>query len=276
MNKEFKKNFFTCLLAVLLVVSNLLCRKFTNFLGLNIGVDFITFPFTFLCTLLIVNLGDKKDAYRSILSASVIQLLITISYTIAINLESHGLVSNEAMYINEVFKVNQFNVLSSVLAFILSHCLLIYIYDIFKRFNKELSGVVVGLLASLFLNSVIFLSLTLREYDFMFIIDVLLGNVIINIFMIIIITLIFYLLKDKKEIVVIKEDSNEIKDLGIEEVISNKTKVNKTSNKNKTNNKKNYCRNNNNNNKSSKAKSNVKKSENKKSTSKKNVNKENK
>ena len=56
--------------------------KFTNFLDITISVDFVTFPFTFLCTLLIMNLGDKKDAYRTILVASIIQLLITISYAL--------------------------------------------------------------------------------------------------------------------------------------------------------------------------------------------------
>ena len=82
MNKELKKTFFTSLIAVLLVISNLLGMKFTNFLDITISVDFVTFPFTFLCTLLIMNLGDKKDAYRTILVASIIQLLITISYAL--------------------------------------------------------------------------------------------------------------------------------------------------------------------------------------------------
>ena len=36
MNKEFKKNFFTCLMAVLLVVSNIIGMKLTNFLDITI------------------------------------------------------------------------------------------------------------------------------------------------------------------------------------------------------------------------------------------------
>ena len=56
MNKEFKRTFFTSLLAVLLVISNLIGLKLTNFFDLTISVDFLTFPFTFLCTLLIYRL----------------------------------------------------------------------------------------------------------------------------------------------------------------------------------------------------------------------------
>ena len=148
MNKEFKKNFFTCLMAVLLVVSNIIGMKLTNFLDITIGVDFITYPFTFLCTLMLINLGGKKDAYRSILVASVIQLLITISYAIIVALGTQTLMPDSSSYVNALFKVNQLNILGSVLAFIVSHCLLIYIYENFKHFGRELYGLVIGLLGS--------------------------------------------------------------------------------------------------------------------------------
>ena len=41
MNKEFKKTFFTCLMVVLLVISNLIGMKLTNFMDVTIGVDFV-------------------------------------------------------------------------------------------------------------------------------------------------------------------------------------------------------------------------------------------
>lgn len=40
MSKEFKLSFFTSLLVVLLVISNLIGLKLTNFLDLTISVDF--------------------------------------------------------------------------------------------------------------------------------------------------------------------------------------------------------------------------------------------
>lgn len=240
MSKEFKKTFFTCLMAVLLVVSNLIGKKLTNFMDITIGVEFITLPFTFLCTLLIINYGNKKDAYRSILVASVIELLITISYTIAVNLGTQSLMPDQAIYVNQVFKVNELNILASVLAFILSHCLLIYIYENFKQFGKELYGLTIGLLGSLILNSVIYLGITLKDYEFIYIINMLLSNIIIDIIMIVIVTILFYILKERKrEVLTIKEDNKKATiDLGIEEVINTKkdVKVNKSKTSKKGNN----------------------------------------
>ena len=76
MDRDFKKTFFTSLLAVLLVVSNLIGLKLTNFLDLTISVDFLTYPFTFLCTLLIYNFAGKKKAYESVLVAALIQIFL--------------------------------------------------------------------------------------------------------------------------------------------------------------------------------------------------------
>ena len=198
MNKEFKKSFFMSLMAVLLVVSNLIGMKYTNFFDIIIGVDFVTFPLTFLCTLLIINYGDKKDAYRSILIASVIQLLITICYAFASSLGSQSLMPDSAMYVNELFKVNQLNILASVLAFIVSHCVLIYVYETFKYYGKELYGLFIGLLGSLVLKSFIYLCISLSEYDAIFVINLLLSNIIIDIIMVAIIIVLFYILKDKE------------------------------------------------------------------------------
>lgn len=203
MNKEFKKTFFMSLMAVLLIVSNLIGKKYTGFMDITIGVDFITFPFTFLCTLLVMDLGSKKDAYRSILVASIIQLLITISYTIAVNLGSQSLMPDSAQYVNHLFKVNELNILASILSFIVSHCLLIYIYENFKLYNKELYGLAIGLLGSLFLNSLIYLVITLREYELLYIVNMLLSNVIIDIIMLCVIIILFYILRDKKEKIII-------------------------------------------------------------------------
>ncbi len=231
MNREFKKTFFISLLAVLLVISNIIGLKLTNFMDITISVNFITFPFTFLCTLLIMNLGDKKDAYRAILVSSIIQLLMPISYVVATNLGTQTLMPDSSTYVNGLFQVDEMNILGYVLAFILSHCLLIYIYDNFKQYQKELYGLVIGLLGSMFLNSVIYLLISLREYEIIFIVNMLLSNIIISIIMLIIIIILFYILKERDvEIIKIKESSiKKDKDLSIDEVMQDEIikKVNK-------------------------------------------------
>ena len=79
MSREFKQTFFTSLLVVLLIMSNLFVTKLTNFLDLTIGVEFLIYPFTFLCTLLILNMGGKKSAYQAILISVLIQVFMTVT-----------------------------------------------------------------------------------------------------------------------------------------------------------------------------------------------------
>jgi len=243
MNREFKKSFFMSLMAVLLIVSNLIGMKLTNFFDIIIGVDFITFPFTFLCTLLILNLGDKKDAYGSILIASIIQLLITISYTFASSLGTQSIMPDSSLYVNELFKVNQLNILASVLAFIVSHCALIYIYDNFKNYGKELYGIVIGLLGSMFLNSVIYLFITLSGYETIFVINLLLSNVIVDIIMVAIIIILYNILKDKEitEVDKPKEVKKIPEKKKVEKTVVKPVEVKKTSNTN-TKTKRNYSK----------------------------------
>lgn len=227
MNKEFKKTFFVCLLAVLLVVSNIVGAKYTNFLDVTIGVDFVTFPFTFLCTLLILNYGGKRDAYRGILVASVIQLLITISYAFIVSLGSQTLMPDKSMYVDVLFKVDETKILASALAFILSHCSLIYLYTNFKAIGRELYGLVVGLLGAMILNSIVFLVITLNGYEPIFIINIFLSNIIVSVLMVVIITILFYILKENEEkVVAIKKiEKKETNDINVEDLVVGQSKV---------------------------------------------------
>lgn len=238
MNKEFKRTFFTSLLAVLLVISNLIGLKLTNFFDLTISVDFLTFPFTFLCTLLIYNMGGKKKAYESILVAALIQIFIIISYTLAIKLGNQAIMPDLSEYVNTLFKVDEAKILSSLLAFLISHYVLIYIYENFKNYGKELFGVVISLLVALFLKATIYLVITLNGYDSIFIINMLLSNIIIAIILDIVITILFYLLREKEvETICIESMNINVKksldeDKTIEEIITKPTEeVKKTKKK---------------------------------------------
>lgn len=241
MDRDFKKTFFTSLLAVLLVVSNLIGLKLTNFLDLTISVDFLTYPFTFLCTLLIYNFAGKKKAYESVLVAALIQIFLVLSYTLAVKLGSQSVIPDSSAYVNELFKVNELNILGSLLAFLVSNYVLIYIYENFKNYGKELIGVVMSLLVALFLKATIYLVITLNGYDSTFIINMLLSNIIISLIMLVIITVLFYLLREKeKEVVLIEGMCIDVKpnmnsDKSIEEVITSPKKEVKVKTKKKTN-----------------------------------------
>lgn len=245
MSREFKLNFFSSLLVVLLIVSNLICFKLTNFLDSTISVSFLTFPFTFLCTLLILNLGGKKAAYRSIIIAVLIQIFIQITYALAVNLGSQTIVPDMGSQVNDLFKINENNILASLASFLASHYALIYIYESFKSCKKELFGIAFGLLAALFLNTFIYQITTLYNQDFMYVINVLLSNIIVSLIMLIIITILYYILKEKEIDVVEIKDMNinvnnfKTNDLAIEDVILDKkasaVKTKKTTPKKQTN-----------------------------------------
>ncbi len=229
MSREFKQSFFTSLMAVLLVVSNLLCLKLTSLLDLTVAVSVFVYPFTFLCTLLIINLGGKKSAYRAVIIAALIQIFITISYYLAVKLGTQTEIPDMATHVNAVFKVNEVNLIASLISFITSNCTLIYIYDSFKQYGKELYGIALGLLAALFLNVIIYQLINYQNYsDIMIVINNLLSNIIVSLLMLIIITIIFYLLKEPAgETVEIKNmniDVNKYRsdDLAIEDVILDK------------------------------------------------------
>ena len=247
MSKEFKQTFFTSLLVVLLVISNLLCLKYTNLFDLTVAVSVFVYPFTFLCTLLLINLGGKKTAYRGIIIAALIQVFITISYYIAVKLGVQSDVPDLASAVNSVFTVREGDIIASIISFIASNCFLVYIYDSFKNYGSELCGIALGLLAALFSNNIIYEILTLYDQDLMFIVNMMLSNIIVSIIMLIIITIMFYILKDNDtETVEIKNmniDINNYKssDLAIEDVIMDKEKeeVKKPKPKKKTTNYKN-------------------------------------
>ena len=233
MNKEFKQTLLTGLLVVLLVISNLIGAKLTTFLDITVSISFITFPFTFLCTLLILNDYGKETAYRNILVASLIQIIMTIFYTIAVNMSGQTMIPDMEIYVNALFKVNELNILASVLSFGLSHCLLIYVYDNFKRYGKELYGIVIGLLGAMFLNTVIFIPISLSGYEFIFIVNMILSSIIVSIVMVVLIAICYFLFKEKeivkKDYEKIKKINCENKDIALEEVIlqnNNQKKVN--------------------------------------------------
>lgn len=247
MSQSFKKTFFASLLAVLLVISNLIGLKLTSFFDLTISVNFLTLPFTFLCTLLIYNIAGKKSAYESILVASLIQIFILITYVLAVSLGSQSVIPDMASAVNELFKVKELNILASLLSFMMSHYLLIYIYENFKKCQKELLGVITSLVAALFLNATIYLIITLNDYNPVFVINMLLSNIIISLIMVVILTIMYYLLREnQKEVVKIEKmkiivDTSKNQDKTIDEIITsskNNVKTKKRSTNNDYNKKK--------------------------------------
>lgn len=200
MNNNFKKLFFSSLLTVLLVVSNLIGNKYTNCLGLIISVDFITYPFILLCILLLLDFGSKKETYQSILSTIFIQVFILLSYTLAVNLGSQAVIPDIASSVNSVFQVSEYRIIASLIGFMVSNYILIYIYEYFKMIGYKLLGVSLGTVASLIVYGLIFIPICHYDLGFSLLLNLLLCHVIMAILMTLLVVVLFYLLKDKENI----------------------------------------------------------------------------
>ena len=255
MKSDFKKMFFSSLMPVLFVISNLLSLKYTTFGEMIVPVSFVTYPFITLCILIILDKYGKKEVYNTIISTVFIQIFILLSYSIAIKMNNQMIIPDLANAVNSVFVVDEVMVLSSLIAFMFSSYIIIYLFNLFKRHSKKILGVIIGILSALtmygFIN-IIILNYNVGKELFA---NLILSHLSISVIMTIIITILFYILKesdaiytedDREKVVVNFENKKEFTDKTVIEVINSKdkkevitrekNKINKNSKKTKNNN----------------------------------------
>ena len=225
MNNNFKKTFFSSLLSVLVIISNLVSIKYTQGYNLILPVNFAIFPFIFLCYLLVLNLSNKKEALSSLLSSVFIQIFILISFVIVTKLNSQNIVPDFASSVNEVFRVSEISIITNLIALIISTFILQYIYDYFSKFKYRLIGVVIAFFSSIVLYGLITIPIINYDFGIDIIYDMLISHLIISFVMTLFVTIFFYLLKEKYNCY----NGNKIfiKDM---EVVSNNNLLNDSSN----------------------------------------------
>lgn len=258
MSNNFKKMFLTSLLVVLFVLSNIIGMKYTNFMGLTLSVNFIFYPFIYLCILLLINMFGKKEAYSSIIIAIFIQLFLVIAYSLIVNLGSQSMIPDMALEVNNLFKVNLSNILSSLIGLAVSSYILIYLYEYIRIIGYHLMGVIISTLTSLIIYGLINITVNTYSLGYDITLNMILCHVIMSVIITIIIAIMFYMMKDKenyyensavfiKELNIDIKDKNYKNDKPIEEVIElnnlknqekKKKKKKKRTNKSKINEKK--------------------------------------
>lgn len=198
MSNSFKKTFFSSLLAVLVIISNLIGIKYTNFGSLILSVNFVTFPFIFLCFLLIMHFSNKKEAFSSLLSAVFIQIFILLSYVLVTNLGSQNVIPDFANYVNGVFKVDEVYILINLVSLMGTTYVFQYIYEYFRIIGYKLLGVSVSLLTSITLYGLITIPIINYDFGLTIILDIIMSHLLMSCFMTVLLTILFYLLKDKE------------------------------------------------------------------------------
>lgn len=197
-NNMYKKIFFSNLFVVLIVISNLIGLKYINFNGLIVSSSLITLSFTYLCLLLINNYTNKKEMWLSLFSSVFIQIIMIILYSFITNFNSQNIIPDLGSFINIVFKTNIFYVLINIVSLLISSFVLHYIYEYFRIIGYKLLGTVLSILSALILYGLISIPIINYEYGMLIILDMIMGHLLISSFMTIILTILFYLLKEKE------------------------------------------------------------------------------
>lgn len=223
MNNNFRKIFFSNLLVVLIVISNLVGVKFTNFNGLILSVNFVVFPFVYLCFLLINNYTNKKEAILSVLSGVFIQIFILLTYLLVTKLGSQNLIPDFASYINVVFRIDEVYIITNLISLMISCFVLHYIYEYFRIIGYKLLGCVLSLLTSTILYGLISIPVINYGFGIEIILDIIMGHIIMSVIMTVLITILFYLLKDKEY--PYNENKLFIKDINLETPKNKKDKA---------------------------------------------------
>lgn len=197
MKNDFKKMFFSSLLTVLFIISNLIGLKYTTFGNMIVSVNFITYPFITLCILILLDKYEKKDAYYAIISTVFIQIFILLSYSLTVNMNSQVIIPDLSAAVNSVFTVNEVSFMLSLIAFMVSNYITIYLFGFFKKNGRKLFGVILGTLLSLIVYGLLYIVICYYNIEKEILVNLILSHLSISIIMTIIVIALFYILKER-------------------------------------------------------------------------------
>lgn len=195
MSNNFKRILYSNFLVVLVIISNLVGIKFTNFSNLVISVNFVVFPFIYLFFLLISNIGKSRDAISTVLSAVFIQIFVLLIYIVVTNLGAQSLIPDFANYVNIVFHVDEIYIIINLIALMVSCFILQYIYEYFRVIRYGLLGTVISILSAIIVYGLITIPINNYGFGFDIIVDIMMGHLMMSVVMTILVTILFYLLK---------------------------------------------------------------------------------
>lgn len=163
--KDSRKLFFSTLLGVLLVVSNIVAVKMTVIAKLPLSCSIFIYPFTFLCTALIADLYGNKDARKSVLFAVIIQIIVLLVYTIAVNVPNQIDTIDKANALQRVLTPFASNgryypdlriIIASLVAFSLGQLVNISLYSFSKKNTFKLIAVALSVIIAMIVDTSIY------------------------------------------------------------------------------------------------------------------------
>lgn len=163
--KDGRKLFFTTLLTVLLIVSNIVAIKMTVVAKLPISCSAFMYPFTFLCTSIIAELHGNNEARKSVLFALIIQIIVLLIYVFIANLPNQIDTIDKANALQKVLTPFGSNgkyypelrtIISSLLAFTLGQLVNIGLYSFARKNTFKIIAVALSVVIAMIVDTCIY------------------------------------------------------------------------------------------------------------------------
>lgn len=160
--KDGRKIFFSTLLGVLLVISNIVAIKMTVIAKLPLSCSIFVYPFTFLCTSVIAELYGSKDARKSVLFAVIIQVVVLIAYIAVANVPNQIDTIDQANALQKVLTPFGSNgnyypelrpIIASLIAFIIGQLVNIVVYSFSKKYTFKLIAIALSVIIAMIVDT---------------------------------------------------------------------------------------------------------------------------
>lgn len=163
--KDKRKIFFTSLLTILLIFSNIVVSKITVVANLPLSCSIFIYPFTFLCITIIADLYGAKEAMKSVAYAIICQILVFILCTVIANLpnqvdtlmQANALQSLLAPELtNGIYHPNFTIMIGTLLSFGISQLINIGLYTLAKKYTFKVVSSALAILFAFVIDTVLF------------------------------------------------------------------------------------------------------------------------
>ncbi len=143
MTKEFKRTFFSSSIAVLLIITNLIGLKYTNFANFVLPISFITYPLISLSVIMLVDIFGRKTAKQAVYTAFLLQLVMLLIYLLTTSLSNQTIISDMAYEVNRLFRIDIVSIITSLIVYLALCFVIINLFDNFKLKNQKSVGSVI-------------------------------------------------------------------------------------------------------------------------------------
>lgn len=199
MTKEFKRMFFSSLIAVLLIITNIINLKYTKFANFVLPVSFITYPLISLSIIMLVDTYGRRTAKQAMYTAFILQLFVLLIYLLTTNLANQTEITDMAYEINRVFRIDILSIVTSLIVYLAVCYVTINLFDNYKLRNQKSIGSVICIFLFTLLYGSVNILVTNYQEGYEILPKLLYTHLIATVFMTMICYGLYYVLRENFE-----------------------------------------------------------------------------